>query len=98
MAEVESAYASWATYRERAAAIRATLLLLASHLLAIAHNLYFEEKDGLLNLFEARRTRREIRQKYFKVLLDYHDDRCIAVQKLNSKAATKSRVFAIQPP
>jgi hypothetical protein len=33
---------------------------------------YFEKKDGLANLFEARRSRREVRQKYFRALLDYH--------------------------
>jgi hypothetical protein len=44
----------------------------ASDLHAIAHSLYFEKKDGLVNLFEARRSRREVRQKYFRALLDYH--------------------------
>ncbi|HEY7183350.1 MAG TPA: TolC family protein [Blastocatellia bacterium] len=72
LAEVESAYAAWATHRERAAAIQSTSLPLASDLHAIAHNLYFEKKDGLVNLFEARRSRREVRQKYFRALLDYH--------------------------
>jgi outer membrane protein TolC len=72
LAEVESAYASLATHRERAAAIQSTSLPLASDLHRIAHNLYFEKKDGLLNLFEARRSRREVRQKYFRALLDYH--------------------------
>jgi outer membrane protein TolC len=72
LAEVESAYAAWETHRERAAALQSTLLPLASDLQAIAHNLYFEKKDGLLNLFEARRARREVRQKYFRALLDYH--------------------------
>jgi outer membrane protein TolC len=72
LAEVESAYAAWATHRERAAAIQSTSLPLASDLHAIAHSLYFEMKDGLMNLFEARRSRREVRQKYFRSLLDYH--------------------------
>jgi outer membrane protein TolC len=72
LAEVESAYAAWATHRERAASIQSTSLPLASDLHAVAHNLYFEKKDGLLNLFEARRSRREVRQKYFRALLDYH--------------------------
>jgi hypothetical protein len=72
LAEVESAYAAWETHRERAAAIQSTSLPLASDLHAVAHNLYFEKKDGLLNLFEARRTRREVRRKYFRALLDYH--------------------------
>lgn len=72
LAEVESAYAAWETHRERAAAIQSTSLPFASDLNAVAHNLYFEKKDGLLNLFEARRTRREVRRKYFRALLDYH--------------------------
>jgi outer membrane protein TolC len=72
LAEVESAYAAWATHRERVAAIQSTSLPLASDLHAVAHNLYFEKKDGLVNLFEARRSRREVRQKYFRALLDYH--------------------------
>ena len=72
LAEVESAYAACTTHRERATAIQSTLLPLASDLQAVAHNLYFEKKDGLLNLFEARRARREVRQKYFRALLDYH--------------------------
>jgi hypothetical protein len=72
LAEVESAYAAWATQRERVAAIQSTSLPLASDLHAVAHNLYFEKKDGLVNLFEARRSLREVRQKYFRALLDYH--------------------------
>jgi outer membrane protein TolC len=72
LAEVESAYSALATHRERVAAIQSTSLPLASDLHAIAHNLYFEKKDGLVNLFEARRSRREVRQKYFRALLDYH--------------------------
>jgi outer membrane protein TolC len=72
LADVESAYAAWVTHRERAAAIQSTSLPLASDLHAVAHNLYFEKKDGLQNLFEARRSRREVRQKYFRALLDYH--------------------------
>lgn len=72
LAEVESAYAAWAAHRERAAAIQSTSLPFASDLHAIAHSLYFEKKDGLVNLFEARRSRREVRQKYFRALLDYH--------------------------
>ncbi len=72
LAEVESAYAAWATHRERIDSIHSTSLPLASDLHRIVHNLYFEKKDGLLNLFESRRTQREIRQKYFRALLDYH--------------------------
>jgi outer membrane protein TolC len=72
LAEIESAYAEWATHRERVAAIQSTSFPLASDSHAVAYNLYFERKDGLLNLFEARRSRREVRQKYFRALLDYH--------------------------
>jgi outer membrane protein TolC len=72
LAEVESAYAAWAAHRERAAAIQSTSLPFASDLHAIAHSLYFEKKDGLVNLLESRRSRREVRQKYFRALLDYH--------------------------
>jgi outer membrane protein TolC len=72
LAEVESAYAAWSTHRERAAAMQSTSLSLASDLHAVAHNLYFEKKDGLANLFEAQRSRHEVRQKYFRALLDYH--------------------------
>ncbi len=71
-AEVESAYAAWATHRERIDSIQSTSLPLASDLHRIAHNLFFEKKDGLLNLFESRRSRREVRRKYFRALLDYH--------------------------
>jgi hypothetical protein len=53
LAEVESAYAAWATHRERIDSIQSTSLPLASDLHRIAHNLYFEKKDGLLNLFES---------------------------------------------
>jgi outer membrane protein TolC len=72
LAEVESVYAAYTTHRERAEAMQSAQTPRASDLHTIAHTLYFEKKDGLLNLFEARRTRREVRQKYFRTLLDYH--------------------------
>jgi CheY-like chemotaxis protein len=53
---IDPDYAAWVTHRERAAVIQSTSLPLASDLHAVAHNLYFEKKDGLLNLFEARRA------------------------------------------
>jgi len=72
LAEVEAAFASWSAHRERVEVMESSQIGRASDLQAVAHNLYFEKKDGLTNLFEARRARREVRLKYFRALLDDH--------------------------
>lgn len=71
LAKVESAFAAWASYRERAEAMQSGQIGRASDLQAIAHTLYFEKQGGLLNLFDARHARRTVRQRYFRALLDY---------------------------
>jgi cobalt-zinc-cadmium efflux system outer membrane protein len=71
LAEIESAYAALAAARELVQTFESDLLQQADESQAITIAAYEEGGTELLPVLEAQRTRSEIRQQYFKTLLDY---------------------------
>jgi outer membrane protein, heavy metal efflux system len=71
LAEVEVAYESYQTARDLVQAFRDQLLGQADESRMIALAAYEEGGTDLLPFLDAQRTRSEVRQQYFKTLLDY---------------------------
>jgi cobalt-zinc-cadmium efflux system outer membrane protein len=71
LAEVESAYEAFQTARDLVQAFRTQLLGQADESSMITLAAYEEGGTDLLPFLDAQRTRAEVRQQYFKTLLDY---------------------------
>jgi cobalt-zinc-cadmium efflux system outer membrane protein len=70
LADVESAYQSWHSARERITAFESGLLGQADESQAIALRAYQEGAIELLGYLEAQRTRAEIRHQYLQSVFD----------------------------
>ena len=71
LAEVEAAFEAFQTTRDQLQTFRNELLAQADESRTIALAAYEEGGTDLLPLLDAQRTRAEVRQQYFKTLLDY---------------------------
>ena len=71
LAEVEAAFEAFQTARDQLQTFRNELLAQADESRTIALAAYEEGGTDLLPLLDAQRTRAEVRQQYFKTLLDY---------------------------
>lgn len=70
--QIESAYSAIETHRRRANAIKTQQIAPAEYLRGVAASYYNEGETTLLVLLDAQRARWEVRQKYWRALVDYH--------------------------
>lgn len=70
--QVESAYIATETHRTRAIAIKTQQLAQSEYLRGVAASYYNEGETTLIVLLEAQRARWEVRQKYWRALVDYY--------------------------
>ena len=71
-AEIESAYATAETHRERAVAIKSQQITQSEYLRGVAASYYNENEAPLVALLEAQRTRWEVRREYQHALCAYY--------------------------
>lgn len=71
-AEIETAWASAETHRERALAIKAQQIAPSEYLRGVAASYYNEYEGALIALLEAQRRRWESRNDYWRALAAYH--------------------------
>lgn len=70
--QVESAYVAAETYRARAVTIKTQQITQSEYLRGVAASYYNEGETTLLTLLDAQRARWEVRQKYWRTLVDYY--------------------------
>lgn len=70
--QVESAYVAAETHRTRAITIKTQQIAQSEYLRGVAASYYNEGETTLIVLLEAQRARWEVRQKYWRALVDYY--------------------------
>ncbi len=70
--QVESAYVAAETHRERAVTIKTQQIAQSEYLRGVAASYYNEGETTLLVLLDAQRARWDVRQKYWRALVDYY--------------------------